>query len=309
MIDRQRVYPVNYFFLHHSTGPDFVNAEDIEVQDWYDQVGKARGYQNGALNSNHEHPSRPGKQTYAMAQFTLREYTKDGNKYGFRLTDLIKNPWANVAWAVGDWFYNQRSSSVEICGNYLNKTLPDKGLMCLADFLREIDQELNGALLVWLHQEVFATACPARIKEQRDRLVDMINNPDKWNKTLWPPAPPAPVITTKEETENLNVPFASITKESTTKPKGTSEITTAGVNGARLITYTVTYRDGHEAGRVIKSDVVTKQPVDQITTIGTYVEPPAPPKPEPSNDYSNWFVQFWLSVMEFIKNLITKKEK
>ena len=199
MNDLQRVYPVNYFFLHHSTGPDFVNAEDIEVQDWYSNTGKARAYSNGAVNSNHEHPSRPGQQTYAQAQFTLREYTKDGNKYGYRLTDLIARPWGNVAWAVGNWDYNVKSCSVEVCGNFLSKVLPDKALMCLADFLREIDNELvaggiPGGINVWLHQEVYATACPARIKEQRDTIVDMINNPAKWNSIVFPQAPPPVVV-------------------------------------------------------------------------------------------------------------------
>lgn len=211
MIDGQRVYPVTYFFLHHSTGNDFVNASDIEVQDWYSDTGKARGYSNGAINSNHEHPSRDGQQTYAMAQLTLREYTLDGNKYGWRLTDLMKNPWQNVAWAVGDWWYNQRSVSVEVCGNYLGKLLPDKALMCLADYLRPIDEELGGALQVWLHQEVFATACPARIAEQRNTIIDMINNPAAWEAKLWPAAPapqpaptpaPAPVpVETAEQKE------------------------------------------------------------------------------------------------------------
>lgn len=286
MNDGQRVYPVEYFFLHHSTGPDFVNASDLEVQNWYSDTGKARGYSNGTVNSNHEHPSKAGQQTYAQAQFTLRKYTKDGNKYGYRITDLIKRPWQNVAWAVGDWFYNQRSSSLEICGNFLNQILPEKALMCIADFLRPIDKELGGILKVWLHQEVFATACPARIKEQRMTIVDMINNPDKWNKKLWPPTPvvPKPVITTKDVTETQPVAYKTTTKDSDILPKGERKIERAGVAGVRTIVQTITFTDGKETKRVVKSDTVTKAPIDESVLVGTYVAPPVDVPKDPSRD-------------------------
>jgi hypothetical protein len=249
------------------------------VQDWYSDTGFGRGYGNGSINPNHEHPGRPGQKTYAMAQFTLREYTLDGNKYGWRLTDLIARPWQNVAWAVGDWWYNQRSCSVEICGNYLNKVLPEKALMCLADFLRPIDVELNGALQVWLHQEVFATACPARIKEQRDLLIDMINRPDYWNARLWPVAAPAPVVNTGFVHETHALPYKTTTKESATLPKGERKIEVVGVTGTRTIIYTVTTTDGKETSRVVKSDEVTKAPVDELILVGTYVAPVIPPAP------------------------------
>lgn len=272
MNDGQRVYPVNYWFLHHSAGQDFANADDLTVQDWFSDIGKDRGYGGGSINSNHEHPSRPGRQTYAQAQFALREYTKDGNKYGYRLTDLMQRPWQNVAWAVGDWWYNQRSCSVEICGNFTNKTLPDKALMLLADFLRPVDEELGGALQVWLHQEVFATACPARIKEQRDRLVDMINRPAYWNGVLWPVVP-QPVVSTKTETITEPILFAERLESDPTLPVGTRKIQTTGINGLMTKTYKVTYIDGRETARELQSSTVTIAPVTQVVLIGTYVEP------------------------------------
>lgn len=310
MNDGQRVYPVNYFFLHHSTGPDFANAEDIEVQDWYSNTGKARGYSNGAINSNHEHPSRPGVQTYAMAQFTLREYTKDGNKYGYRLTDLIKNPWANVAWAVGNWDFNTKSSSVEVCGNFLNKVLPQKALMCLADFLREIDQELGGTLNVWLHQEVFATACPARIKEQRDTVVDMINNPNKWNAILWPPAPvivtpPAPVITTKDIESIEVLPFATSTVNDPTVTG--DHVVQKGVDGKATYIYRVTFTDGVETNRVaVGGDHVA--PIDEKIIHGTFVAP-VPQTPTTSTDAApGWFRHFLTAIIEAFTNFISKEK-
>ena len=308
MNDSDRIYPVSYFFLHHSTGADFVNADDITVQDWYSDTGKGRAYSNGAINPHHEHPSRPGVLSYAQAQFTLREYTKDGNKYGWRLTDLIQRPWQNVTWSVGNWDYNQRSCSVEICGNYLGKVLPDKALMLIADFLRPIDAELNGALRVWLHKEVYATACPARIAEQRDTIVDMINNPDKWNAILWPVAPPAPkpqpVTTTEDVTIKEAIPFTKRTGTDSVLPLGEKKVTQVGVDGFKSTTYTVTKVNGIETGRVIKS-TSTKAPVDEITAVGTYIKPTI--DPIENETASGWLKRAFAWVMEILSKFTFKK--
>lgn len=268
MNDSDRLYPVSFFFLHHSTGPDFVNADDLTVQDWYSDTGKARAYSNGAIDPRHEHPSRPNQKTYAQAQFTLREYNIDGNKYGWRLTDLIQRPWQNVTWSVGNWDYNRKSCSVEVCGNYLGKVLPEKALMLLADFLRPIDQELGGALQVWLHQEVYATACPARIAEQRDTVVDMINNPDKWNAKLFPVEEPKPVVEVKIETKTVPIPFATVKIPDNTLLEGTEKVTQEGINGSTVTTTAVTYTDGKETARV-QTGASNIPAVDKIIHVGT----------------------------------------
>lgn len=197
MNDGQRVYPVDIFVLHHSTGPIFDDTDDLTIQDWYSNTGKARAYANGSINPMHEHPGRPGQLTYAQAQFSGSP--DSSNKYNYKLTDLIVNPWGQVAWHAGNWAINQQSCGLENCGDYSNALLEQRQLMCIADFLRGIDNELvaggypNG-IEVMLHQEIFATACPGRIKEQRDTIVDMINNPAKWNAIVFPDAP-APVVT------------------------------------------------------------------------------------------------------------------
>lgn len=198
MNDGQRKYPVNIFVLHHSAGPDFADTDDLTIQDWYSETGKARGYNNGAINPMHGHPGRPGQLSYAMAQFAGAP--DSSNKYNYRLIDLITDPWHNVTWSVGNWDINVVSCSIENCGNFLYKTLENRQLMCIADYLRPIDQELGGTLQILLHSEIFATACPGRLKEQRDTLVDMINRPEHWNAVLWPatlepevPTPTEPV--------------------------------------------------------------------------------------------------------------------
>lgn len=89
----------------------------------------------------------------------------------------------------------------------------------------------------------------------------------------------SPVVTTKEVTETEAVPFTSTTVEDPSMTKGTSQITTAGVNGTKTLTYLVTYSDGVQTNKVLKTEAVTIQPINQITTVGTYVAPVTPSCP------------------------------
>lgn len=281
MQDGQRVYPVDIFVLHHSMGPDFVDTDDLTIQDWFSDTGKARAYQNGAINPFHEHPSRHGQLSYAQAQFSGS--ADSSNKYNYKLTDLMVNPWGNVAWHAGDWGINTHSCGLENCGDFQNKVLEERQLMCIADFLRGIDQELIAGgypqgITVMLHSEIYATACPGRIREQRDTLVDMINNPDVWNAKLFPVALPIhiPVITTKTETRTEPVAFGKITYTDDKLENGVTKLVQQGVNGIKTFTYTVTYTDGKETARHLDSEVITTAPIDEKTAVGTYVAPTTP---------------------------------
>jgi hypothetical protein len=54
------------------------------------------------------------------------------------------------------------------------------------------------------------------------------------------------------------------------------------VNGVKTLVYEVTLTDGVETSRSLLDEEVTTPPVDQVTSIGTYVPPPPPdPEPEP----------------------------
>jgi hypothetical protein len=81
-----------------------------------------------------------------------------------------------------------------------------------------------------------------------------------------------PVVTTKTEVETQPIAFAKQTTESASLAKGTSEVQTIGIDGVKTITYTITLTDGVETGRT-STEAITKQPVDEITAIGTYVKP------------------------------------
>lgn len=84
---------------------------------------------------------------------------------------------------------------------------------------------------------------------------------------------PAPVVTTKFISETQVVPFTSSTIEDATLAKGTTKITTTGVNGSETLDYEVTYKDGKQTDKKLIGSVVDVQPINQITSVGTYVAP------------------------------------
>jgi len=99
-----------------------------------------------------------------------------------------------------------------------------------------------------------------------------------------PPAPTrtpvhTPVVTTHDEAVPEAMPFERATVEDSSMAQGQTAVTTPGRDGERMRTYRVTLTDGVETARELISDVVTAEPVTEVTSVGTYVEPvePAPP--------------------------------
>jgi len=94
-----------------------------------------------------------------------------------------------------------------------------------------------------------------------------------------------PVV--KEETKIEAVAFDSVEQESSSLAKGEKKITTEGENGEKTIYYQVTYVDGKETARTTTKEEVTKEPITQVTSVGTYVAPaPASGKSESSSKSS-----------------------
>ncbi|WP_249354225.1 G5 domain-containing protein [Microbacterium sp. 2FI] len=92
---------------------------------------------------------------------------------------------------------------------------------------------------------------------------------------------PTPVTTVAEEVITEPVAFEESTLEDATMAEGETKITTIGKVGERTLTYRITLVDGEETKREIVSDVVTTEPISQVTSVGTYVAPP-PPSPPPA---------------------------
>lgn len=102
---------------------------------------------------------------------------------------------------------------------------------------------------------------------------------------------PKPKITTKSEQTTQPIAFATQTVDDNTLAKGQTTITQAGVNGITTSTYEVTYSNGQETSRTLKSQAVTTPAVTQIVHNGTYIYvAPAITTPSPascSNGYVN----------------------
>src|SRR5919199_1379556 len=187
--DGQAVYK-DYLVIHHSTGPEFVNSPAQEVADWYNAIGKSRGYA-GIAHSGHYDP-RTGQETFAQAQYTL--HRKDGTPRGWELVELIADPFNNTAWGAGNWSVNQRCINIEVCGLFLDHPLPEEALLCLADFARPWDRRIVAdghpdGLQIFGHRAFYATQCPGQIYDQVPHLIDLVNQS---------PAPaPTPAPSTK----------------------------------------------------------------------------------------------------------------
>ena len=82
-----------------------------------------------------------------------------------------------------------------------------------------------------------------------------------------------PVITTKEETKTEEVDFQVKEVPNPALPEGVRNVTTPGKKGVRTIIETVTYADGVETGRVVKSNTITTPAVDEVVEVGTKKAP------------------------------------
>ncbi len=86
---------------------------------------------------------------------------------------------------------------------------------------------------------------------------------------------PAPVVVTKRVVETRKVAFRKVTVEDPGLAKGKRVVSTRGVAGSRQLTYEVTLTDGVQTGKRLVRQVTVKQPVTQVTSVGTK-------EPEPS---------------------------
>ncbi len=84
---------------------------------------------------------------------------------------------------------------------------------------------------------------------------------------------PAQAVRYEEVEETESIPFSKQTREDNTINLGEEKVTTVGVDGIKTKTYKVTYLGETETGRELIREVVTKEPIGEVTSIGTYVAP------------------------------------
>jgi hypothetical protein len=99
---------------------------------------------------------------------------------------------------------------------------------------------------------------------------------------------PTPTATTEAEvattvTEVVAIPFTKQTVEDGAVAKGKTVVRTAGRDGSQTVTWLVRTKGGIEVGRTVSGEEITRQPVTEVTAVGT--KAPAPtstPKPAPT---------------------------
>jgi len=92
-----------------------------------------------------------------------------------------------------------------------------------------------------------------------------------------------PVTTEKTGTTPGVIPFPKTNENDPNLAQGQTKIKQSGTDGIKQVKVKVTYVDGKETKRVPLPDVVTLQPVTEITLIGTKVpEPDIPPDCDPN---------------------------
>lgn len=118
-----------------------------------------------------------------------------------------------------------------------------------------------------------------------------------------------PDITTKEITEVLPIPFKTVTKEDNKVQKGLG-YTVVGKNGTITRVYTLTYSDGIETKKVLKSETRV-EPVTEEIIVGTYELPVEPVKPvtEPvvTPQPKSWLSVLTEAIVKLIKIILGKE--
>ena len=75
-------------------------------------------------------------------------------------------------------------------------------------------------------------------------------------------------VTTSTVTSTEVIPYSQIRRPSEYITKGTEQLERAGVNGSKLVTYEIIYKDGVESSRRVISEDVVSEPVDEIVVYG-----------------------------------------
>ncbi len=76
----------------------------------------------------------------------------------------------------------------------------------------------------------------------------------------------------KEETVEKKIAFETVEKEDDKLSFRKRIVTQKGENGVRSYRYRVSYHDGKEVGRKLLGNEITKEPIKEIVTQGTYVK-------------------------------------
>lgn len=179
---------INLAVLHHTVTPENYTWKQLS------DIGKTRTYA-GYDHSYHYDPET-GEETFIAYHFIVY---KDGT-YRRCLND------AAVGWHCGNWEKNCRSIAVSSVGDFSSQDPTEAQLQTIANIIRPYDRAVNGALSILGHKDISSTACPGRIQNFRDRIVELVNSEPTPPPVTPPSDDPCAAITQQfHETNDLLV--------------------------------------------------------------------------------------------------------
>ncbi|AQP44179.1 resuscitation-promoting factor [Tessaracoccus flavus] len=89
-------------------------------------------------------------------------------------------------------------------------------------------------------------------------------------------------VEVKQSTKTVELPYEKTSVKTDKLYTGEQKVTTKGVVGVKTETYTDIYEDGVLVSSELAGSEVTKQPVAQVTSIGTKAKPKPKPAPAPA---------------------------
>lgn len=199
---------VDKLVLHHAVTPLWEDKSKAWIAQWFSDNGYARAYGSNPANWSGLYNPYTGARSYAQAQLVgqrVTDATPDATAQeraeGYRVIEIVKDVWGQIAWHAGNWAVNTSSLGMENLGDYRNYALRDGDTRVIAAYWRPQDVRLGGATAIFLHREVTdtATACPARIAEGRDTIVNYVNNPPQ------PPKPAEPTWSDMDAPRSMRV--------------------------------------------------------------------------------------------------------
>lgn len=76
-------------------------------------------------------------------------------------------------------------------------------------------------------------------------------------------------VGTQHGTDVEDIPFETVERETSSLPRGTTEVQDEGAEGTRVTTYLAEYTDGEEVSRSDQLTVVVQQPENRVVLVGT----------------------------------------
>lgn len=92
---------------------------------------------------------------------------------------------------------------------------------------------------------------------------------------------------TKDIEEKQVIAFSEQRIETSSLVQGQEQIVQEGQNGEKILMYSVTYVNGEETGRTLKSETVATQPINKIISVGTYISASSKSSPSSSSSSSS----------------------